>query len=507
MRLSMTDDTRGRWHRWLSEGDRAVFARVAAHHWPAGDRFLPRLTHSANHGRLWFGVAAGLWAFGGARGRRAATRGVASLALASATVNTLGKRSVRRDRPIIDAVPHLRRAKRQPTTTSFPSGHSASAAAFAVGVALESRPWGTLLAPIAAAVAFSRVYTGVHYPSDVVAGAALGAGAAYAVRGLVPSRHQLPPPARPRGDAPALPAGEGLFVVVNPLSGAMPHRADPVRQLRAALPKAEIVRHDPDRAPLTTVLETAARDAAERGGALGVVGGDGTVSAAATVALQYGVPLAVLPGGTFNHFASDLGVEDIQDVRAAVTRGEAVRVDVGRLTPSEGPGALREPTYFLNTFSLGSYPELVRLRGHWSPRIGGPAATLLGVAHVLRTSRPVRAVVNGVPRSMWLLFAGNGAYRSVGLAPVRRYDLADGLLDVRVAHGGRFARTRLVAAALTGALARSPVYAAARPRRLRVSGLPTGTHMAYDGEVAPAPPAFVIDKAEEALIVYRPVPD
>ncbi|MZE76051.1 phosphoesterase, partial [Streptomyces sp. SID5475] len=60
---------------------------------------------------------------------------------------------------------------------------------------------------------------------------------------------------------------------------------------------------------------------------------------------------------------------------------------------------------------------------------------------------------------------------------------------------------------LTGALARSPVYAAARPRRLRVSGLPTGTHMAYDGEVAPAPPAFVIDKAEEALTVYRPVPD
>ncbi|NJQ02856.1 bifunctional phosphatase PAP2/diacylglycerol kinase family protein [Streptomyces zingiberis] len=503
----MTEQTPGPLHRWLSEGDRAVFARVAAHHWPAGDRLLPRLTHSANHGLLWFGTAGVLWALGGARGRRAAARGVASLALASATVNTLGKRSVRRTRPLIDAVPHIRRARRQPTTTSFPSGHSASAAAFAVGVALESRALGTLLAPLAGAVAFSRVYTGVHYPSDVVVGAALGAGAAYAVRGLVPSRHQLPPPARPRGDAPALPEGEGLVVVVNPGSGAIPQPGDPVRQLRAGLPKAEVVLHDMAGPPLTATLDTAARDAAERGGALGVIGGDGTVSAAAATALRYGVPLAVLPGGTFNHFAQDLGVETVAEVCAAVESGSAVRVDVGRLTPTGEPGVSREPSYFVNTFSLGSYPELVRLREHWSPRIGGPAATLLGVAHVLRTSRPLRAVVNGEERSMWLLFAGNGAYRSVGLAPVRRYDLADGLLDLRVAHGGRFARVRLLTAALTGALRRSPVYAATRPRWLRISGLPEGTHMAYDGEVAPAPPSFVIDKAEEALTVYRTIPD
>ncbi|HCA85294.1 MAG TPA: phosphoesterase, partial [Streptomyces sp.] len=224
-------------------------------------------------------------------------------------------------------------------------------------------------------------------------------------------------------------------------------------------------------------------------------------------ALRYGVPLAVLPGGTFNHFAVDLGVESVPDACVAVARGSAVRVDLGRLTPGGGPGALREPVYFLNTFSIGSYPELVRLREHWSPRIGGPAATLLGVAHVLRTSRPVTAEVNGSRRSLWLLFAGNGAYRSVGVAPVRRYDLADGLLDVRIAHGGRFARTRLLAAALTGALRRSPFYAATRPRRLLVSGLPTGTHMACDGEVTPAPPSFLIDKMEEALIVYRAVPD
>ncbi|NED26421.1 phosphatase PAP2 family protein, partial [Streptomyces anulatus] len=69
-----------------------------------------------------------------------------------------------------DLVPVVRQLKRQPITTSFPSGHAASAAAFATGVALESKGWGAVVAPVAVAVATSRVYTGVHYPSDVLAG-------------------------------------------------------------------------------------------------------------------------------------------------------------------------------------------------------------------------------------------------------------------------------------------------------------------------------------------------
>ncbi|MYX43200.1 phosphatase PAP2 family protein, partial [Streptomyces sp. SID89] len=113
---------------------------------------------------------------------------LASLTLASLTINTIGKRSVRRARPALDQVPIVRRLGRQPITTSFPSGHAASAAAFAAGVALESPAWGAAVAPVAASVALSRVYTGVHFPSDVLAGAALGAGAAFAVRALVPTR-------------------------------------------------------------------------------------------------------------------------------------------------------------------------------------------------------------------------------------------------------------------------------------------------------------------------------
>ncbi|MGW0416024.1 phosphatase PAP2 family protein, partial [Streptomyces collinus] len=177
--------------RALLAADTRLFEAAAARHWPGAERVLPRLSRSANHGVLWFATAAAIAASRTPRARRAATRGIASLSLASLTINTLGKRSVRRARPVLDTVPAVRQLKRQPITTSFPSGHAASAAAFAAGVALESPRWGAVVAPVAFSVAASRVYTGVHFPSDVLAGAALGAGAAFAVRGLVPTRAQI----------------------------------------------------------------------------------------------------------------------------------------------------------------------------------------------------------------------------------------------------------------------------------------------------------------------------
>lgn len=68
-----------------------------------------------------------------------------------------------------------------PTSTSFPSGHAASAFAFATGVATAAPRSALPLSAAAALVAYSRVHTGVHYPSDVIAGAVLGAGLAAAV--------------------------------------------------------------------------------------------------------------------------------------------------------------------------------------------------------------------------------------------------------------------------------------------------------------------------------------
>ncbi|POX50861.1 phosphoesterase [Streptomyces sp. Ru71] len=471
--------------------DCRLFEFAAQRHWPAAEPVLPRLSRSANHGLLWFATAAAMAASRTPRGRRAAARGVASLALASLTINTLGKRSVRRARPVLDPVPLVRQLKRQPITTSFPSGHSASAAAFATGVALESPAWGAAVAPVAFSVAMSRVYTGVHFPSDVLAGAALGAGAAFAVRGLVPTREQLAPPARPRADAPVLPDGRGLVLVANTGAGT----ADRVRALRDALPAAEVVECAPQEMPAQ--LEKAAARAV----ALGVCGGDGTVNTAAEVALRHGLPLAVLPGGTLNHFALDLGVEDARDLAAALTRGEAVRVDVGRFSSGERRGI------FVNTLSLGVYPELVRERDRWAHRIGGWPAGVLAALRVTRAGRhPLEAEVGGRPHPLWLLFVGNGTYHRMGLTPGRRLDLADGQLDVRVVHGGRRPALRLLAAAVGGPLTRSPVHAAVQVPRLRLTDVAPGTLLAYDGEVAPVEGELTVEKLPQALTVYRPVP-
>ncbi|MBL1083868.1 phosphatase PAP2 family protein [Streptomyces actinomycinicus] len=470
--------------------DARLFEAAAGWHWPGAERVLPRLSRSANHGVLWFAAAAAIAASRTPRARRAAVRGVASLSLASLAINTIGKRSVRRPRPVLDPVPLGRQLKRQPITTSFPSGHAASAAAFACGVALESPAWGAAVAPVAFSVAMSRVYTGVHFPSDVLAGAALGAGAAFLVRRLVPARTRVVRPARPRADAPALPEGDGLVVVANRASGT----ADRVRALRDALPKAEIVECAPEE--VADELEKAAA----RARVLGVCGGDGTVNAAAAAALRHGLPLAVLPGGTLNHFAYDLGVEDERLLARAVRNGEAVRVDAGRFVTGETEGL------FLNTLSLGVYPELVRERDRWSHRIGGWPAGVLGALRVLRADRhPLEVEVGGERRPLWLLFVGNGVYHRMGLAPGRRTDLADGLLDVRVVHGSRRPALRLLAAAVAGPLTRSPAHAAVQVNRLRLTGVAPGTPLAYDGEVTAVSGEVAVENLPEALTVYRPL--
>jgi len=108
------------------------------------------------------------------------------------------RRRERPDRPLL-GVPESRWTL-MPTSTSFPSGHSASAAAFATAVG-HLLPWTRWpLRSAAATVAFSRVYTGVHYPGDVVIGATVGAllGAATArVAGLVARGHSRRVAARP----------------------------------------------------------------------------------------------------------------------------------------------------------------------------------------------------------------------------------------------------------------------------------------------------------------------
>lgn len=165
--------------------DRAVYAAVADVPAPALDRAMRRLSKSADRSRLWLGIAAAL-ALTGPAGRRSATRGVLAIGVTSALVNFGVKSMSGRRRPDRSGagVPGVRQV-RMPTSSSFPSGHSASAFAFATAISRDS-PWTALAIQfLAGSVAYSRVHTGVHYPGDTVAGALIGAGTGQAVSSLV----------------------------------------------------------------------------------------------------------------------------------------------------------------------------------------------------------------------------------------------------------------------------------------------------------------------------------
>ncbi len=159
----------------LDELDVRLYATVASAHTPTLDDIARRLSRAADKSVLWLGVAAVITVVGGPTGRRAAVNGIASIALASAIANLVGKQMTNRRRPdrALHAVPHERHVP-MPESTSFPSGHAASAFAFAEGVSAAAPALGAPIRLAAVAVGYSRVHVGVHYPGDVVAGALIG---------------------------------------------------------------------------------------------------------------------------------------------------------------------------------------------------------------------------------------------------------------------------------------------------------------------------------------------
>ncbi|MGV0602800.1 diacylglycerol kinase family protein, partial [Mycolicibacterium pulveris] len=185
--------------------------------------------------------------------------------------------------------------------------------------------------------------TGAHYPGDVLAG--LGLGATVAVLGgrVVPPVIQSEVPAADPlwVGAAKRPDGAGVVLVVNPASGGGTG-AEVIEEVREALPRTEIVELGDD----DDVAE-ALRSAAERAEVLAVAGGDGTVSCAAGVAVDAGIPLAVFPGGTFNHFAKDIGCDTVAKTVEAIRQGTVACVDLV---------CLNDDRMVINTASIGAYP-------------------------------------------------------------------------------------------------------------------------------------------------------
>jgi diacylglycerol kinase family enzyme len=158
-----------------------------------------------------------------------------------------------------------------------------------------------------------------------------------------------------------------------------------------------------------------------------VGGGDGTIGAAAAAVAGTKVPLGILPMGTLNHFARDLGLP-LRLVEAAriASSGAERRVDVGRVNGR----------VFVNNSSVGIYPFLVagRTREQRRRGLGKIAATAIAVARALRRSHWRRCTVtaNGEKRSVRTacIFVGNNLYDLTRLGSRARLD--EGALSIHI---------------------------------------------------------------------------
>jgi membrane-associated phospholipid phosphatase len=195
-RLELRDPAprRSRWH--LSPGhevrtasmrerlhgrDHNLLATVATMEHGVLESVIPRLSNSANHSGLWFGMGGVIAAAGGARGRQSAARALAAIGVSSFITNVVGKRLWHRDRPDRNELVPVQRHVHMPLSSSFPSGHTASAFAFATVITTAHRELVVPIGGLASLVAYSRVYTGVHYPADVLIGSVIGTAVGAAV--------------------------------------------------------------------------------------------------------------------------------------------------------------------------------------------------------------------------------------------------------------------------------------------------------------------------------------
>ncbi|WP_340688052.1 phosphatase PAP2 family protein [Amycolatopsis coloradensis] len=166
--------------------------------WPVGEEALRKLddhglptsrahpvvvatTTAARGGLLWF-VVAGLLAVRRGSSRRAGVCGLVAAGAGMVSGHLLSA-LIRRPRPATRRLPARESLPERPTSSSFPSKHAVTAAAFTTAVALRSPKAGAAVAPLAFVVCYGRVRTHVHWPTDVFGGVALGFAVAYRLRG------------------------------------------------------------------------------------------------------------------------------------------------------------------------------------------------------------------------------------------------------------------------------------------------------------------------------------
>jgi YegS/Rv2252/BmrU family lipid kinase len=245
------------------------------------------------------------------------------------------------------------------------------------------------------------------------------------------------------------------------------------------------------------------RALAERGDELVIVGGgDGTISAAASALVGTDTKLGILPLGTLNHFARDLGIPtDLDEAAKLIATGSDRRVDVAEMNDR----------IFINNSAIGLYPQLVIDRDLQRKRLGRSKRLAMIVASARTLARfghhRLTLTVNDEKERVDtpLLFVGNNDYRVDLAAPGQRESLEDGELSVMVMR--KKTRRGFIAASIRALFNRAREDDMVRidgVERLRVSTARSALAVSLDGEVVRAAPPLDYRIRKRALRVIAP---
>ena len=252
------------------------------------------------------------------------------------------------------------------------------------------------------------------------------------------------------------------------------------KEARAALEATggiEVREADPGH--LSGAIEQAIREGARR---VVVAGGDGTVAAAASVIAGRDVTLGVLPAGTLNHLAKDLGIPlELEKAARIAVAGGITPIDIGRASDR----------VFINTSSLGAYIGYVRARERLEPRLGYWLASFVASLRVLFGSRlfTVEIEADGVTRQYRtpLVFIGVGERELKVPKLGGRVEGGKRGLHVLVVKGRTGARLFVLALAAAArgleSVARGPAIDAFLVDRCRIELPKRSMRIALDGEI------------------------
>jgi diacylglycerol kinase family enzyme len=306
-----------------------------------------------------------------------------------------------------------------------------------------------------------------------------------------------------------------VIVITNAGAGTRGNAAEDPSSIASAFSAAGVeadIRPTPGEG-LTAAMRRAIDDA-RQGAADAVVaaGGDGTVSAAAAVLAGTNIPLGVLPLGTLNHFAKDLGIPPtLAEAAKVIAVGNVRAVDVGEVTamePASGAGVSRT---FINNASIGLYPHMVSKRERQQERLGRGkwVAMLAALLSVFRRYPVIEVILNtphlAMRRKTPFVFVGNNRYRFDLLRPGGRPALDGGELGVYLANRtGRFGLVRMAFRALLGRLEQARDFDALASPELEVATRKKTLRIALDGEVTRLRPPLHFRSRAGALRVLAP---